>query len=201
MPNPLEIFISSSLSGARRIAWFGLAADPPTLAHRAVVDAVLGSGLVDAVVVFPAAGLDYKEFQASDWQRMEMSELWYKESEFDSQEVILSRFDLLRDKAFLWYELWQKITALAPRLEHYLVLGSDQYLEIPRSWEKGKELLKKAKFIVVPRKGYNLREVLNKDHLLKIPAIPGSSTEIRTGDWSQLDDSIRSYILENNLYK
>lgn len=195
----LEKFIGVNLKKCKSLGWFGLTADPPSLAHRAVVDAVLGSGLVDKVIVFPSGKLDYKSFVASDWQRAEMSELWIAAAEF-ADEVVLSRFDMLRDKSITWITLWKKITELAPSINHYLILGSDQYQEIPLSWNKGEELLEYANFIVVPRKGFELKKLSPNHHLLDVEPIEGSSTEFRKGDISLVDEQVKKYILENELY-
>lgn len=198
--NALSKFVGTDLSGVKSLAWFGLAADPPALAHRFVIDAVLGSGLVDKVLVFGASRLPYKDFEASEWQRSEMLEIWKAAAEF-GDEVVLSRFDLLRDLAYTWYDLWKKIQQIAPKIKHYLVVGSDQYLKIPGSWDNGEELLEMANFIVVPREGHELEELAYHHVLLDIAAIPGSSTDIRTGDLSLVDERIKAYILEQNLYK
>src|SRR5690606_38164550 len=138
MASSLEKFIGQSLNGATKLAWFGFSADPPTLAHRMIVDAVLGSGLVEKVIVFAAGRLPYKTFHASDWQRTDMVELWKSAAEF-GDEVIMSRFDLLRDTAMNWYDLWNTLQERSGKLRHFLVVGSDQYQEIPRSWTRGKE--------------------------------------------------------------
>lgn len=196
----LESFIGHSLSGVHRLAWFGLSADPPTLAHRAAVDAVLGSGLVDKVIVFPAARVSYKNFAASDWQRMEMTEIWREAAGF-GDEVLLSRFDLERDEAYYWADLINDILQMAPKLNHFLVVGSNDYQEIEEKWHKGPELLEKARFMVVPRVGGELDNVREEDVLLNCDPIPGSSTAVRAGDLEGVDEKVRAYILEQQLYQ
>lgn len=200
MTTALEKFIGVPLKGSKRIAWFGLSADPPTLAHRIIVDAVLGSGLVEKIVVFPAGVLPYKDFTASDWQRTEMIELWKASAEF-GDEVLISRFDLLRKQAITWYDLWKKLQELTPQFTHYLVVGSDQYTEIPRSWFKGRELLERASFLIIPRKGFAITTPDNARHtLLPIEPLEISSTEARKGDLSGVDEKVKGYILEHGLY-
>jgi len=200
MVTTLEKFIGASLKGSTRIAWFGLAADPPTLAHRAIVDAVLGSGLAQKIVVFPAGKLPYKDFTASDWQRTEMIELWKASAEF-GDEVVISRFDLLRKQAITWYDLWNKLQELTPQFTHFLVVGSDQYTEIPLSWHKGRELMKQASFIILPRKGFPSTTPYNDRHtLLPIEPLEISSTSARTGDLSVVDEKVKASILEQRLY-
>lgn len=197
---PLEQFIGSKLGNIQTLGWFGFSADPPTLAHRAVVDAALGSGLVQKVVAFPAGKLRYKDFTASDWQRAEMTEFWGRSAEWDD-EVILSRFDLQREVAITWVELWKKIKTLSHSIKHQFIVGSDQYQQIGSAWHRGQELLDRANFIIVPREGYSVSIVPRHHHLLTIPPIPGSSTDIRQGDLEQVDAMVKAYIIDNQLYK
>jgi len=200
MSNKLEQFIGTKIGQAKSLGWFGFSADPPTLAHRAVIDAALGSGLVQKVVVFPAGKLPYKDFQTSDWERADMSELWRSSAQWDD-EVIISRFDMSRETAIAWIDLWKKLNDLAPKNNHYFIVGSDQYTQIQDSWQRGSQLLKHANFIIVPRQHYPLRNVLRHHHPLNTPAIPGSSTAIRQGNLEQVDEMVGAYILENQLYQ
>lgn len=200
MKSKLEKLIDASLNKCQSLAWFGFSSDPPTLAHRAVVDAVLGSGVVDKIIVFPAGELDYKSFQTSALQRIEMLELWWNDAEYGS-EVILSHFDIQRKRAFKWSDLWQKIFRLSPKIDHYLVVGSDQYSEIIKSWDRGEALLSQAKFIIVPRIGFELDNIPEHHILLQVDPIPGSSTEVRQGHLGCVDDSVKKYIIEYNLYQ
>jgi nicotinate-nucleotide adenylyltransferase len=199
MATSLEKFIGAPLDGALRIAWFGLSADPPTLAHRTIVDAVLGSGLVDKIIVFPAGKLPYKEFLASDWQRADMIELWKASADF-GDEVVISRFDLMRKTAINWHELWHQLKSFSPKYTHTMVVGSDQYSEIPHRWHRGKELFEKASFLVIPRKGFDVAPERNHHLLLPIAPIVGSSTEGRKGDLSVVDEKVKAYIVEQGIY-
>jgi nicotinic acid mononucleotide adenylyltransferase len=199
MPKALEKFIGSELGQVKTLAWFGFAADPPTIAHRAVLDATLGSGIVQKIVVFPAGKLPYKDFQATDWQRNDMTEIWKAAASF-GDEVILSRFDLEREQAITWIELLEKIGQMSSIIKHWFVLGSDQYLEIPKSWDRGEELLEQANILIVPRVGHDVDPQRDNHLLLKVPAIPGSSTEVRAGDFKLLDEKVREYVVEEGLY-
>ncbi len=199
MPKSLEIFVGRKIGLVSRLAWFGFAADPPTLAHRAVIDAVMGSGRVEKVLVFPSAKLPYKDFSATDWQRNEMTEIWAASAEF-GDEVILSKFDILRDEAITWFDLWKKIQHMSSKMEHWLIVGSDQYEEIPKSWYRGAELIEDARMIVVPRVGYPLQTVAPHHLLLNIDPVAGASTEVRAGNLELLDEKVREYVIEERLY-
>lgn len=199
MLSALEQFTGTPIGSVRSLGWFGISADPPTLAHRTVVDAVLGSGMVEKLVVFPTGYLPYKTLVASEWQRAEMTELWKAAAEF-GDEVLISRFDLLQQKALFWIDIWDDITRRAPKIQHFLVVGSDQYREVGKTWYRGQELLERASFIVVPRKGFPVENLADKSVLLKVPPLEGSSTRVRAGDLGQVDERVRAYILEQKLY-
>lgn len=165
-------------AGFATSGWFGFSADPPTLAHRKVIEYALGTGLVEKVIVFPAGPLKYKKFQASTEERLEMTKIFAMD--FPDQ-VIVEDFDLRRETAMTWFDLWQEIIRTFPEKKHYLILGSDQYDAMEKTWYRGEELKKIAKFMMVPR-------------------MSGSSTEARAGDFSQLSESIQEYIRHHHVY-
>lgn len=196
----LSSFLKQEVDTIPSMGWFGLTADPPTLAHRKMVDAALGSGLVKKIVVFPAAQLPYKSFYASDFQRLDMLVAWHDEAEY-TDDVIISRFDIERDTAMLWKDLWKKIDSFRPVVKHYLIVGSDQYLEVKKTWVGGKELYDQARFLIVPREGHEVIGTIPDHHvLLDVEPVEGSSTGVRSGELYDVDDKVRGYIIENELY-
>ncbi|MDF2378645.1 MAG: hypothetical protein P1V18_00275 [Candidatus Gracilibacteria bacterium] len=196
----LSSFLRKEIEVVPSLGWFGLASDPPTLAHRKMVDAALGSGLVKKVVVFPAADLPYKSFHATDFQRLDMLGAWKDEAEY-TDDVIISHFDIMRDTAMLWKDLWKKISSFKPQVNHYLIVGSDQYLAVKKHWEGGEELYEQAQFLIIPRAGYEITEGVPEYHkLLNVEPVEGSSSGVRSGELYDVDDKVRGYILETGLY-
>ncbi len=200
MTNSLSELAAAQLQGMNTIAWFGLAADPPTLAHRTLMDAVLGSGLFQKAVVFPAGKLDYKDFIASDWQRWDMIQIWKSAADY-GDDVVLGMFDMLRDQATPWIDLWKEIKSLLPNTQHWLVVGSDQYLQMEENWKDGRRLMMKARIVVVPRDGFPVKRVLAHHQLINIKPLPGSSTSARLGDLNEVDEKVREYIRSESLYQ
>ncbi len=164
------------------VAWFGLGSDPPTLGHRHVIEEVLKSGLFNTVIVFPAGKLPYKKFRASDEERLVMLKLWKKAAKF-GKKVIISDFDLRRERAFAWFDLWKIVSKLFAQLDHVFVVGSDQYRSIEKTWVRGKDLLRSAKFFVVER---DRKE---------------SSTKARKGELFMVDPLVKAFILKKKLYQ
>ncbi|MDP3976091.1 MAG: hypothetical protein Q8P95_04195 [bacterium] len=188
------------LKDTLRIGWFGFSADPPTLAHRQIIDAILNSGQVDAVVAFPAGRLAYKDFQSSDEQRKRMARLWHEQAGWNDK-VLLGWFDLEERQAIRWYELWQELVAKLPGKKNLLVVGGDQYEKISKEWFRGKELIDQASILVVPRALCPDESTLPKHHrVIDHAEITGSSTDVRSGQLTGLDQAVRSFILREHLY-
>lgn len=190
----------------KSIGWFGFSADPPTIAHQNLVQTSLQ--FVDAVVVFPAGTLPYKQLHASKHHRLAMTKLWQHEAQFEKvaisavssfasseggrgandaagrnpwKRVIVSDFDIWRKSSFQWYPLWKTINSLLPDIKHYFIVGSDQYEQIGKTWFQGKKLLKEAEFLVFER-----------DTI--------SSSKVRKGDLDQIDPKVRAYLQKHHLY-
>lgn len=194
----LDRFIGTTVDKkAFSFAWFGFSADPPTRAHRNIVKAVLK--FVDNVIVFPSGNVPYKEFVANKKDRLAMTKLWKKSAKFGSRAVI-SSFDLARKNAFHWIDLWKKIKSIAPEKKHYLVVGSDQYLAIEKTWEQGKQLLQSANFLVAPRKGFPVGAIPSHHQLLSMKPVSSSSSSFRQGKRAYVDSLVKSYIMKKKLY-
>lgn len=197
---PLETFISAELGAGSSIGWFGLSADPPTIAHATIITEVLKSGLVQNVIVFPAGKLPYKTFLASREHRMKMTELWARSAKFP-ETVHVSFFDMQRKEAFTWINLLEHVTRLSPDLAHHFIIGGDQYQRMKSSWVRGEELFEKASFIIIPREGHGIdKPFSSRHHVLPISPLKSSSTQVRTGDLSMVQSEIAEYIKKHHLY-
>lgn len=86
------------------------------------------------------------------------------------------------------------------------LIGMDQFLNLPK-WKRADILKEKCSFIVFPRgkenhdkeidllgqQGYNF-------HLLDVPLIDYSSTQVREGNLDMVTCEVKSYILKHSLY-
>ena len=69
-------------------------------------------------------------------------------------------------------------------------------------WYKYEDLKEKLEFVCFSRDGKKVPE--NLDAIVRMiasPVLEASSTEVRSGDLSNLTDGVRSYILEHGLYR
>jgi nicotinic acid mononucleotide adenylyltransferase len=183
----------------KNIFWFGFSADPPTLAHQKIVKAVLKLPGKKIIIVFPAGPLSYKTFGASKHHRLAMIKLWWKFAKFP-KNVILAWFDFYQKEAWSWYHLWKKLGHLSPSLQHWYVVGADQYQEIGKTWDHGKRLLREARFLIISRQGYPVQHIPSHHHMLQIRPLAYSSTTIRKGSLQGRDPLTKAYILRKRVY-
>lgn len=183
----------------QNIYWFGLSGDPPTLAHQRIMKALSKQQGRNRVIVFPAGPLSYKRFTASKRDRRAMMRTWLLSAKFP-KNVGLSWFDFNRKQAWSWYRLWNTLQKQSPQFNHWFIIGADQYIDIPKTWDHGKKLLEEARFMVVPRKGYPVPKLPSYHQALNIRPIGHSSTSVRKGSLRGLDPLTKAYILKKRLY-
>jgi nicotinic acid mononucleotide adenylyltransferase len=210
---------------ARRVGWFGFSADPPTLAHECIVRSVLDQNIVDVVVVFVSGRQVGKSYVASDEDRVRMSELGFGRlmdgSDF-CDRIILSDFDINGMGAWRWWDLWEFLNhdSLDSRIsmigdssdrlngtdtdrdvEHWLVVGGDQWELMESTWYRGMELKKKGRFVVVPRELSELGfQSSDRVKVLSVQPLSGSSSMVREGRLDLVSIVVRQYILYWKLY-
>ena len=182
------------------IALFGTSADPPTVAHRAILKWL--SQHYDRVAVW-ASDNPFKDHQTSLQHREAMLRLVIEEINSSSN---VSLHEELSDRRSLMsvnraMEIWG-------RSQYSLVIGSDLTAQI-RQWYHIQELLQKVQILIVPRPGYDiaradLEALQNLGGTwaiadIQVPAI--SSTAYReAGDTSTLTPPVKDYIRREQLY-
>lgn len=81
-------------------------------------------------------------------------------------------------------------------------LMGDDLLASLDHWYRYEDLKEKLEFVCFSRDGKKVPE--NLDAIVRMiasPVLEASSTEVRSGDLSNLTDGVRSYILEHGLYR
>ena len=184
-----------------KIALFGTSADPPTVAHQAILEGL--SQHYDRVAVW-ASDNPFKEHQTALKHRQAMLRLIIDEIDTAANHVRLH--EQLSDRRSLnSVEKARKIWG--SDAEYTLVIGSDLAGQI-RQWYRIEELLQKVKILVVPRPGYPI----GKDDLealkdlggntaiadIAVPAV--SSTAYRQEDKDVLTPLVKDYIRRQQLY-
>ncbi len=183
-----------------KIALFGTSADPPTLGHQAILEWL--SNNFDLVAVW-ASDNPFKDHQTPLKDRMRMLEIVIEQ--LDTSNLIL-REDLSEPRSLHSVEKARKLWEDG---EYFLVVGSDIVAQVP-SWYKSKELLAKAKLLVIPRPGYEvkpdaiakIKQYGGESAIASFLAPPTSSTAYREKrDPHVVSPLIENYIRQENLYK
>jgi nicotinate-nucleotide adenylyltransferase len=185
-----------------RIALFGTSADPPTVAHQAILEWL--SAHYDWVAVW-ASDNPFKAHSSSLEHRMTMLKLLIaainnprKNIGFHKElSYLRSLFSLEKAK-----EIWGN------NVEYTLVIGSDLIHQIAH-WYRVEELLKQVQILIIPRPGY----LIVAEDLATLQAMAGnysiadldvpdiSSTAYREEkDKNAVPEVIDNYIQREHLY-
>jgi nicotinate-nucleotide adenylyltransferase len=188
------------------IALFGTSADPPNIAHRAIVQWL--SQHFDLVAVW-ASDNPLKPQQTPIAHRAQMLKLTIESLQKAASDPfaysnIEVRPELSSPRALISVEMARKCWSNAT---FTFVIGSDLIAQMPR-WYRATELLKHVRVLVIPRPGCLIREEdvepLRKLTLVEIAPLQMpdvSSTGYRnTKDRTAIDPQVSAYIDQEQLY-
>ncbi len=192
------------MKGAKKVGILGGLFDPPHIGHLIIAQAVLEEFNLDRIIFIPAGNPPHKAKYSPFTMRYRMTELAIR----NNKNFFVSNIEkVMSGKTYtieVIRELKKKIKGTL-----YLIIGSDQWLEI-ETWKAPGELLKRCKIIVVPRPNYEIRKVsyLSKRILMShSPLIEISSTQIRKRFKKNhniqylVTLEVYTYIKRNRLYK
>ena len=181
---------------------YGGSFNPPTLAHKRIIETLIKQDPTGEVVVIPV-GNDYKKIGLIDVEhRINM----LKRSLFGMSNVTISRLEA--------DDTYQGTLASLDRLSKdykdlCYVIGSDQLPEIT-TWIDHETLLKKYPFVIMMRNNmhpdeaeFMVRGLAHDFHYIHFDQ-PAASTDIRRkshGYEKHLDASVLAYIEEHHLYE
>jgi nicotinate-nucleotide adenylyltransferase len=183
------------------IALFGTSANPPTIGHLTILQALADQ--FDHVAVW-AADNPFKSDQLPLHHRLQMLQLLIQESQLPPEKVQLYT-ELSHPHTLTTLERAQQRW---PHAQFTLVVGTDVVPQLPH-WYRAAELLRQVRVYIVPRQGYPL-EPADVEHLRQMGAQvsvasitppPVSSTHYREhGHSASLMPSIKDYIEREQLY-
>ncbi|MFQ6096999.1 MAG: nicotinate-nucleotide adenylyltransferase [Armatimonadota bacterium] len=197
---------------AARVGILGGTFDPIHYGHLAAgEDARVALGLSE--VIFVPCGDPYHKPEAHSSPaevRFEMVRLAVS----SNPHFRASRIEIERPGPSYTIDTIRSLKAQDPHTDFYLILGADAMMELP-DWKRHRALLDEAKFIVVSRPGTpwdDLRrrlpeEYLRRAHLLDIPSVDVSSSEIRERVRRGLPikylvpPDVEQYIVQKGLYR
>ena len=186
-----------------KVGVFGGLFDPPHIGHLIIAQHIFEEFKLESVLFVPAGHPPHKSDYSPYHNRYEMTELTTASNVNFSISDIEKRIE---DKTYT-IEVIRELKKNQDEL--YLIIGSDQWLEI-ETWKDPEALFRECRIVVVRRLKYEIeKESKLFDHIMvsTSPLIDISSSMIRRR--LQKGQSIRylvtpevaSYIKSNNLYK
>lgn len=191
-----------------KIGIFGGSFNPPHKMHKEIALTLIEKHYVEKVIFVPTGSkYKYKNNLLSDKVRLEMLELMCR----DNNNLGVSDYEL-KEHVVYTYETLDYFKNKYKDDEIYFICGSDNLSYIDK-WKRGEDILSNNKLLVIKRNTFDINTLLEKykdykDNIIvtDIKENEISSTKIRemiynnkrTEDY--LDDSVYSYIRENNLY-
>ncbi|MBR4693368.1 MAG: nicotinate-nicotinamide nucleotide adenylyltransferase [Bacilli bacterium] len=169
--------------------------NPPHEGHHKVMKYLLEKNLVDKVLLLPTPNYWDKTDLVNVNERIEMLKF------YEEENIIV---DSIHNNYPYTYEVLRSLKKDYPEDELYLVIGSDN-LEKFHEWKNIDEILEN-KVIVLNRgeiiknkylENYNNQFIYIND----FDYIEVSSTDIRNGNNKNIDNNIKKYIEEHNLYE
>lgn len=187
-----------------RIGVFGGLFDPPHIGHLIIAQHVSEEFHLERMLFVPAGNPPHKHHYSPYGIRYAMTELALAGNEK------FSISDIEKEMPDKTYTI-EVIKALRQEAddELYLIIGSDQWLEI-ETWKGPEALFKECRIVVVRRPNYDIKkESRFYDRIMTstAPMIDISSTMIRTRIQENssvrylVTESVQDYITRNNLYK
>ena len=192
-----------------KIGIFGGSFNHPHNAHKKIALELIKKHYVDKVIFVPTGNkYKYKNNLLSDNIRLEMLKLMC----IDNEKLEVSDYEL-KEQVVYTYETLDYFKNKYKDDEIYFICGTDNLSYIDK-WKKGEYILSNNKILVIKRNTDDINTLLNKykdykDNIIvtDIKENEISSTKIREMIYNNkraedyLDESVYSYIRENNLYR
>lgn len=203
------------------IAIFGGSFNPPTLAHKKIVEKMLKREEISKVIILPmACNYIEKNNLIEEVHRYNMLKLSFK----GNNKVNISSIDFISENQLRTFEYMRLLSELFNE-DMCHIFGSDN-LKYISTWDNAEEILSKYKIYIVSRYDEDLEEIIKNDDLLSkyrdnivlinfideeyefIKKIRISSTKVRRrlseNDIGNLDNlldkDVKEYIIKNKLY-
>ena len=194
---------------------FGGSFNPPTKAHMLIALKAVDLINADKLCFVPVGDKYVKESLISSNYRVEMLNILKNNN--SSYDIDIDLTEVNSEKNLNTIDTLRILQNKYKGSTLYFFVVSDNILHLPE-WKEADELLKKYKILTIRRDGYNIKDIINNKPLLNkykeniVPieikeSIFISSTMVReliknnNEDLEYyLDDNIKEYIKENQLY-
>ena len=177
---------------------YGGSFNPPTRAHKFIIDRLFTIFRPDNIIVVPVGNNYGKEGLIDFKYRYEMAKLL-------DNRVVVSRLED-NEKYLGTYNLLKELSKEYDNL--YYVIGSDNLKKLD-TWIEYKKLLHDFKFIVFNRYGLDLTDIINEKYsefknnfvIVELNLEVSSSEFRRTKNKELISEEVYDYIVKNNLYE
>lgn len=178
-----------------RIGVFVGSFNPPHDGHKRIADYLIDNKIVDRVLLLPTSNYWDKNNIINVGDRINMLKF------YEDKNIIV---DSIHNQFPYTYQVLRSLKKDYSEDELYLIIGSDQ-LEKFHLWKNIEEILNN-KIVVLKRKDIIPNPLLKEydDRFIYINdfvPVDVSSTEIRNGNYNNIDSRIVNYIKEHNLYE
>jgi len=199
---------------AKRIGIMGGTFDPLHYGHLVAAEMARNEFKLDKVIFIPTGSPPHKVGRKMTNQelRFQMVQLAIE----DNSSFLVSRMEIERIGYSYTVDTLRDLHKLHPKDELYFITGSDAFREI-FTWKDAEHILELCHFIGASRPGFDAEDFLlelkaehpeyfERMHLLEVPALAISSTDIRSrvkkGQSIRylLPESVRLYIEKEGLY-
>ena len=186
--------------------------DPIHNGHLLTAECAAYQYNLEKVIFVPSANPPHKTEQkiTDAEQRYLMATL----ATISNPKFSVSKIEIKRDGLSYTIDTVREFKKIYPNHKLFFITGTDAIMEI-FDWKEPQDLLQEADFIAASRPGYSLGNIEEKIsgtykeeiHLLKIPGLAISSTNIRHRVKEgrpiryQLPESVENYIRQKNLYR
>lgn len=192
-----------------RVGIFGGSFNPPHKMHFEMGLELLNKNYIDKIIYVPTGSkYKYKHNLVDGYHRLNMLKLMVS----NDCRFIVSDYEL-KDEVVYTYQTLDHFKKIYPSDEIYFICGADNLSYIDK-WQRGFDILKNYKILVIKRCGENVSELLEKfkeykSNIIITDISPNelSSTFIRNKIKhcekveEYLNDDVLKYIRENCLYE
>ena len=187
--------------------------DPIHYGHLVAAESARTAFELTGVLFVPAAAPPHKASRhiSPAEHRLMMTQL----ATITNPYFTVSRIELDREGTSFTVDTLRTLQMNEPDVELYFITGADAVLQI-FTWKDAKEILSMATVIAATRPGYSLGELrtlqhhfgtdLSKIHILEVPALAISSSDIRKRLHKQqsirylVPEPVEYYVRKNKLY-
>jgi nicotinate-nucleotide adenylyltransferase len=184
------------LRGFNRIGLLGGSFNPPHLGHLLIATAVYAVEDIDHLWVVPTASHAFGKDLAPFSDRVRMCHLAFRHLAGGAAVVDIEE---RLPKPSYTVNLLRVLHALRPGIQPVWIAGSDVLNDLPR-WKDHEEVQRLARFVVVPRRGYEGGASLG----VELPLLSSSDVRSVIGDGRSpaglIDREVLAYIERRGLY-